>query len=275
MTGCGRSSSGEGDSFVVAFGRAIDAVACALELQRASLGPIGLRIGVHTGEAQLRDEANYRPDLPRTARLRDLAHGGQTVLSSTTSELVVDQLPAGAWLTDLGTHLRDLPRPERVMQLCHTESATISRHSARPNPFGRIIFQRSSRASLVATPKWLRSAKSSRTTGGHADRRRRCRQDPARRGSRGPSGQASSTDGVWYVDLAPITDPRVVPATVAHTLGIPDQPGRSTMDTLCRFVGDRHTVGSRQLRAPARRVRHTDRRAARCLSAVDDSDDEP
>src|SRR6202165_5270176 len=114
---------GEGDSFVVAFGRASDAVACALELQRAPLAPIRLRIGVHTGEVQLRDEANYiGPTINRTARLRDLAHGGQTVLSGTTEAMVLDRLPAGAWLTDLGTHaLRDLPRPERVVQLCHPD----------------------------------------------------------------------------------------------------------------------------------------------------------
>ena len=65
---------GEGDSFVIAFGRASDAVACALDLQRAPLAPIRLRIGLHTGEVQLRDEANYiGPTINRTARLRDLA----------------------------------------------------------------------------------------------------------------------------------------------------------------------------------------------------------
>ena len=80
---------GEGDNFVIAFGRASDAAACALELQRTPLDPIRLRIGVHTGEVQLRDEANYiGPTINRTARLRDLAHGGQTVLSNTTSDLV-------------------------------------------------------------------------------------------------------------------------------------------------------------------------------------------
>src|SRR6476620_12484878 len=76
---------GEGDSFVSAFARASDAVAAALELQRAPLAPIRLRIGVHTGEIQLRDEGNYAgPTINRTARLRDLAHGGQTVLSGAT-----------------------------------------------------------------------------------------------------------------------------------------------------------------------------------------------
>src|SRR5882757_6535094 len=112
---------GEGDSFVVAFSRASDAVACALALQRAPLAPIRLRIGLHTGEVQLRDENNYvGPAINRTARLRELAHGGQTVLSGTTGDLVADALPDDAWLADLGTHpLRDLPRPERVVQLCH------------------------------------------------------------------------------------------------------------------------------------------------------------
>src|SRR5277367_1081754 len=114
---------GEGDSFVVAFARASDAVSCALELQRAPLAPIRLRIGVHTGEVQLRDEGNYiGPTINRTARLRDLGHGGQILLSGTTDALVVDMLPPDAWLTDLGAHeLRGVPRPERVVQLCHPD----------------------------------------------------------------------------------------------------------------------------------------------------------
>ena len=49
-------------------------------------------------------------------------------------------------------------------------------------------------------------------------------------------------DGVWYVDLAPITDPDLVPVAVARALGLPDQPGRSTMDTLLRFIGDRQML---------------------------------
>lgn len=69
--------------------------------QRAPLAPIRLRIGVHTGEVQLRDEANYvGPTINRTARLRDLAHGGQTVLSGTTEAMVIDQLRDGAFLRE-------------------------------------------------------------------------------------------------------------------------------------------------------------------------------
>src|SRR6202046_4085762 len=85
---------GEGDSFVAAFARASDAVAAAVAMQRAPLAPIRLRIGVHTGEVQLRDEGNYAgPTINRTARLRDLAHGGQTLLSAATEATVLDGLP--------------------------------------------------------------------------------------------------------------------------------------------------------------------------------------
>src|ERR1700736_3563714 len=114
---------GEGDSFVVAFACASDAVACALDLQRAPLAPIRLRIGLHTGEAQLRDTRNYMGlTVNRAARIRDLAHGGQTVMSGATYDLVVDRLPDGGWLAELGSHrLRELTRPERVVQLCHPD----------------------------------------------------------------------------------------------------------------------------------------------------------
>ena len=112
---------GEGDSFVVAFTSASDAVMCALALQEAVPSLIRLRIGVHTGEVQLRDEGKYMgPTINRAARLRELGHGGQTLLSGTTRDLVFGVLPDRAWLTDLGRHsLRDLSSPERVAQLSH------------------------------------------------------------------------------------------------------------------------------------------------------------
>jgi predicted ATPase/class 3 adenylate cyclase/DNA-binding CsgD family transcriptional regulator len=235
---------GEGDSFVVAFGRASDAVGCALSLQRAPLGLIRLRIGVHTGEVQLRDEANYiGPTINRTARLRDLAHGGQTVLSSTTSDLVIDRLPADAWLTDLGTHpVRDLPRPERVVQLCHPDV----RNEFPP----------------LRTPKAVRAqnlpAQLTSFVGRHTEMAEVSQSVTDNRlvtltgaGGAGKTRLAVEVaaqlvtefgDGLWYIDLASITDPVVVTVTVAHTLGLPDQPGRSTMDTLLRFISDRHML---------------------------------
>jgi hypothetical protein len=104
------------------FARAAD------ELQRAVLVPIRLRIGVHTGEIQLRDEGNYAgPTINRTARQRDLGHGGQTLLSGATEGLVVDRLPTDAWLTDLGTN--PLPRALR----CPPRRRSRTRNAAAAN----------------------------------------------------------------------------------------------------------------------------------------------
>src|ERR1700736_3219631 len=71
---------GEGDSFVAAFARARDAVLCVLVMQRTLVGePLALRVGIHTGDVQRRDEGNYvGQTINRAARLRDVAHGGQT-----------------------------------------------------------------------------------------------------------------------------------------------------------------------------------------------------
>jgi predicted ATPase/class 3 adenylate cyclase/DNA-binding CsgD family transcriptional regulator len=235
---------GEGDSFVAAFARASDAVAAALQLQRAPLAPIRLRIGVHTGEIQLRDDANYiGPTINRTARLRDLAHGGQTVLSGATEAMVLDRLPAGAWLTDLGTHaLRDLPRPERVVQLCHPDLVNefpplrTSKTVAATN----LPVQLTSFVGRGAELTQLRELRAQNrvvtlTGAGGAGKTRLAIQVAA-------AMVGEFGDGVWYVDLAPITDPELVAVTVARALGLPDQPGRSTMDSLLRYVGGRQML---------------------------------
>jgi predicted ATPase/class 3 adenylate cyclase/DNA-binding CsgD family transcriptional regulator len=238
---------GEGDSFVAAFARASDAVAAALELQLAPLAPIRLRIGVHTGEVQLRDEGNYAgPTINRTARLRDLGHGGQTLLSGATEPLVIDRLPAGAWLTDLGTHpLRDLPRPERVVQLCHPDLVNefpplrVS-GAAKADDFTRLPAQLTSfvgrDAELIQLRELLAANRAVTLTGaGGVGKTRLAIQVAAQLA--GEFGE-----GVWYVDLAPVTDPEIVPAAVARALGLPDQPGRSTMDSLLWFVRDRQML---------------------------------
>jgi predicted ATPase/class 3 adenylate cyclase/DNA-binding CsgD family transcriptional regulator len=235
---------GEGDSFVAAFARAADAVACALELQRAPLAPIRLRIGVHTGDVQLRDEGNYAgPTINRTARLRDLAHGGQTVLSGATEDMVVDRLPVGAWLTDLGTHqLRDLPRPERVVQLCHPDLRNDFPPLRTPKSVGahNLPVQLTSfvgrAAHMTDLEKLLVDNRLVTLTGAGGAGKTRLAVEIAARIA------AEFGDGVWYVDLAPITHPGIVPIAVARALGLPDQPGRSTMDTLLRFVRDRQLL---------------------------------
>jgi predicted ATPase/class 3 adenylate cyclase/DNA-binding NarL/FixJ family response regulator len=234
---------GEGDSFVAAFARASDAVACALELQRAPLSPIRLRIGVHTGEVQLRDEGNYAgPTINRTARLRDLAHGGQTVLSGATESLVIDWLPAGVWLTDLGTHrLRDLPRPERVVQLCHPDL----RNEFPPLAAANNVVVHGLPVQLTSFVG--REAQIGQVRQLLADNRLVTLTGAGGVGKTRLAAQVAAEladefgDGMCYVDLTPI-DPDVVAVTAARALGLPDQPGLSTMDTLLRFVRDRQLL---------------------------------
>jgi predicted ATPase/class 3 adenylate cyclase/DNA-binding CsgD family transcriptional regulator len=235
---------GEGDSFVAAFARASDALAAALEMQRAPLAPIQLRIGVHSGEIQLRDEGNYAgPTINRTARLRDLGHGGQTLLSGVTEALVLDRLPDDAWLSDLGTHpLRDLPRPERVIQLCHPDLVNefaplrVSKTVASQHLPMQLTSFVGRDDELTQLRELLAQNRVVTLTGaGGVGKTRLAIQVAA-------AMAPEFGDGVWYVDLAPITDPELVAVTVARALGLPDQPGRSTIDTLLRFVADRQML---------------------------------
>ena len=113
-----------GDGGYAVFATALEAVGTALNVQRAlseeewGSTPLRVRMGIHTGEAQLRDGDYFGGVLNRAARLMNAGHGGQTLVSLVTAELVGDSLPVDVGLRDLGEHrLRDLSRPERVFQL--------------------------------------------------------------------------------------------------------------------------------------------------------------
>ncbi|MDP9303057.1 MAG: ABC transporter substrate-binding protein [Actinomycetota bacterium] len=121
----GREVDTQGDSFFVVFPRARDAVAAAVAAQRALVEhtwpdgrQVRVRIGMHTGEASLDDGRYVGLAVHRGARISAAGHGGQILLSSSTCDVVEDDLPAGQRLVDLGENrLKDLPRPERVFQL--------------------------------------------------------------------------------------------------------------------------------------------------------------
>src|SRR5919112_4069983 len=118
-----------GDAFCAAFPTGPDALEAALETQRRvfsseweHIGPLRVRMALHTGAAEERDGDYFGPPLNRVARLMSAAHGGQVLLSLPTQELVRDQLPKGTSLRYLGEHrLKDLFRPERVFQLLAPE----------------------------------------------------------------------------------------------------------------------------------------------------------
>jgi predicted ATPase/class 3 adenylate cyclase/DNA-binding CsgD family transcriptional regulator len=234
---------GEGDSFVAAFARASDAVACAADLQRADLAPIRLRIGIHTGEVQLRDEGNYIGSaVNRCARVRDLGHGGQSLLSAATRDLVEDRLPAGAWLADMGVHrLRDLARPEHVFQLCHPE---LDEHfpglrslDAFPHNLPIELTSFVGRQSEVAEISGLlRDTRLVTLTGtGGAGKTRLALHV-------GAELLAEFPDGVWLAELAPIAEPELVPSVVLRVLGLHEEPARPVTETLVRHLADKDTL---------------------------------
>jgi WD40 repeat protein len=115
----------QGDAFFVAFSRATQAVSAAAYAQR-SLSEhawpedvtVLVRMGLHTGEPWNAEQGYVGMDVHRAARIAHVGHGGQVLLSETTTALVRDELPQGVALLDLGRHLlKDLHRPERISQL--------------------------------------------------------------------------------------------------------------------------------------------------------------
>jgi class 3 adenylate cyclase/tetratricopeptide (TPR) repeat protein len=118
-------SQGEGDSTLMAFARASDAVDAALAFQRAvNAEPwpenieLRVRTGLHTGEAQIEHGDYFGAALSRAARLRALGRGGHVLVSQATAELVADHLPGGVTLHDLGrVQLRGFGRTEQIHQM--------------------------------------------------------------------------------------------------------------------------------------------------------------
>ena len=121
----GREVDTQGDSFFVAFHRAKDAVAAAVDAQRdlaAKDWPDGVdvkvRMGLHTGEPRVGGERYVGIGVHKAARIGAAGHGGQVLLSRTTRELVEDELPPGVRIEDLGDHrLKDIDGAERLAQI--------------------------------------------------------------------------------------------------------------------------------------------------------------
>jgi hypothetical protein len=118
-----------GDAFCAAFSSPRRTIEAALAAQLAladqdwdEATPLLVRMALHTGNADERDGDYFGPPLNRCARLLSTGHGGQTLVSAATAELLRDQLPGGTGLEDLGPQqLRDLERPERVYQVVHPD----------------------------------------------------------------------------------------------------------------------------------------------------------
>jgi predicted ATPase/class 3 adenylate cyclase/Tfp pilus assembly protein PilF len=228
---------GEGDSFFAVFDRATDAVAAAGDLQLALAAepwsiPIRVRVGINTGEAELREGDYYGTSINRCARLRAIGHGGQTLVGQATAELAQGELPAHFALRPLGAHrLKDLQRPELVYQLLHPELPAefppLNSLEARPNNLPQQVTSFVGREREMAEVKRLLEGTRLLTLTG-----------PGGTGKTRLAFQVGADlidpfeHGVFFVDLAPITNPGLVLSAVAQTLGVREREGRPLSETL-------------------------------------------
>jgi predicted ATPase/class 3 adenylate cyclase len=234
---------GRGDGVHAVFSTADAAVrtAIACEVAMGSEAwpvsePLRIRIGLHTGVAELRDGDYYGSAVNRAARLMDLAHGGQVVCSQATADLARDAFAEGVALRDLGEHrLRDLSRPEHVFQV----QASGLRESFPPlaslDAFpGNLPLQVSSfigrERELARVSDALDAARVVTLTGvGGVGKTRLALQVAAQVVPR-------FREGAWLVELAAVRDPEGVPAAFAAVFGLTARADQTVEDSLVEFL---------------------------------------
>jgi predicted ATPase/class 3 adenylate cyclase len=217
----------EGDSFFAVFPSAADALSASLEAQHALMGnpwptdgTVRVRMGLHTGLGALGGSDYVGLDVHRAARIADSAHGGQVVLSEPTAVLVERALPEGVALRDLGKHrLKDLAEPETILQVIahglQTEFPLLRTLDAIPNNLPKLLTSFVGRDRELAEAIHLLELSRILTFTG-----------PGGTGKTRLSLQVAAEvadeyrDGVFFVDLAPVTDIGVVASRILETLGI-------------------------------------------------------
>jgi predicted ATPase/class 3 adenylate cyclase len=241
-------SRGEGDSIFSVFARATDAAGAAIALQRAlhaepwpDRAALRVRMALHTGEAELREGDYYGQVVNRCARLRAIGHGGQTLASHATYELVRDGLPDGASLRDLGSHrLRDLARPEQVWQLLGEElpadfpplrslDARLHNLPVQLTTFVGREMQTLEVGRLVRSSSLL-----TLTGAGGCGKTRLALQVAA-------DVLDDFADGIWLTELARLTDPQLVAQEVARVTGAPDD-STGVLDRLVSHLRAKSTL---------------------------------
>jgi predicted ATPase/class 3 adenylate cyclase len=235
----GQEVDTEGDAVFAAFPSAREALRAAVTAQQRILrhpwpegAAVRVRMGLHTGEARVAEAGYVGMDVHRAARICAAAHGGQILLSDTTSALVTKDLPDGVTLRDLGEHrLRDLAHPLHLFQIVAADLSadfpSIRSLDVLPNNLPRQLTSFIGREKEVAEVKRLLSTAYlvTLTGSGGAGKTRLALQVAAEVVEDYP-------DGVWVAEFAPIADPTLVPKTVASSLSVPEQPGREMIDTL-------------------------------------------
>jgi predicted ATPase/class 3 adenylate cyclase len=238
-----------GDAFCAAFERPEDAVAAIVAAQQrlatedfSAVDGIRVRAAIHTGTADERDGDYYGPALNRIARLVSIGNGGQVLLSGVTSELVGDALPPEVSLLDCGDHrLKDLARPEHVFQLVapglHDAFPALRSLSTLPNNLPRMLnaFVGREREIEEITALLASNPLVTLVGSGGLGKTRISLQVAAHL-------LDGAGDGVWFVELAPLTSGDYIPSTIAHVLGISLSSQGDPIDNLARALKSKHLL---------------------------------
>lgn len=240
-----------GDAFCAVFATAPQGLAATIAAQEAIAAEawptpvvIKVRMALHTGAAEYRNEDYFGQTLNRVARLLAIGHGGQVLLSDVTQELVRDRLPPLVGLRDQGSHLlKDLMRPEHIFQLVHPHlprEFPPLRSLNNPNLPNNLPQQVTSfigreREMAEITALLERTRLLTLVGTGGAGKTRLSLQFAA-------DMLDGCGDGVWFVELAPIADANQVAREVAATLGVKEEPGKPVEQTITEFLRPKHLL---------------------------------
>jgi predicted ATPase/class 3 adenylate cyclase len=232
-----------GDSFCAAFSQPADAVAAMLDAQRSlaaedfsAVGGLRVRAAVHTGTADERNGDYFGPAVNRVARLMDIGHGGQILISGVTGALARADLPPQTTLRDLGEHrLKDLTAREHVYQLASPDL---------PSEFPplRSLGTHATNLPVQLTSFVGREHEISEITALVRDNRLVTLIGSGGVGKTRTALQVAANllhdfgDGVWFVDLAPLSNGDHIPSTVAHAVGFALAAGDDPIVELVRAL---------------------------------------
>jgi predicted ATPase/class 3 adenylate cyclase len=240
-----------GDGIHAVFAHAAGALAAALQAQRTlqaeawgPIGPIRVRMAISTGEAEARDNQYVGPAPNRAARLLAVGHGGQILVSHLTAELLIDGLPPDIVLRDLGQHrLKDLTRPAHIFQVLAPDLLAalppLNTLDARPNNLPaqpNALIGREQAIAVVRELLWRTDMRLITLTGSGGIGKTRLALQVA------SELLDAFAHGVWFVDLAPISDPALLLPAIAQALGIKEAGGRSLLESLKHYLRNRQLL---------------------------------
>lgn len=238
-----------GDQFCAVFASPDAAIAAAVAVQRAlaaeswvEIGGLRVRMAIHTGPAEQRDNDYFGPSVNRVARLLGAAHGGQILVSGRVAGQATAGPGTGVAFRDLGQHrLRDLIEAERLFQLLAPDlpadfpplKTLDSQLRGLPVPPTPLI----GRDHEVATVRSLLAIDEAGGRGANAARLVTL-TGPGGAGKTRLSLHLAATlapsfaDGIVFVPLAPLTESSLVMQEIATRLNVQDPDGARTREAV-------------------------------------------